>query len=445
MFEFISNMIKELLIAIPVVVCFYIPLRENIKLSHKRFWITAAFFLVGMIFFTALAAHIKSFGFRWTRHIFYAVYMSVIFAFCYSTLKLRLPQLLYTLFVAATYLYCVCCTVNHLEARFFPEYFVAEVAFYFNFIHAVLMAATMPFVLLFFRKYVKPAVINSSALAWKNMWVIPFLFIVVISIFTGTYDVDRLANWQYIVIIVLLTVSSFMIYYVVIRMVIQTEKNATLSKSIAVTERQLELQGEHYAMLQTHIEETKRARHDLRHHLSVFQSYIGAGETEKLAAYVNEYRESLLDAPEITFCENFAVNSILRYYAGIAKNEGIRVDVHTELSESTGVSDSDLCIIFGNCIENAIEACRRLDGDKFIKINSKTVGKMLVITFDNSFDGIVKCEGGAFLSRKHEGEGIGISSVKAVAQKYGMSAQFEVEGNVFLASVILRVLHPVKS
>jgi len=82
MIEFISSMIKELLISIPTVVCFYTPLRGNIKLSRKKFLVTAALFLVSIILFTALAAHVKSFGFRWTRHIFYGVYMSVIFTFC---------------------------------------------------------------------------------------------------------------------------------------------------------------------------------------------------------------------------------------------------------------------------------------------------------------------------------------------------------------------------
>jgi hypothetical protein len=231
-FEFISNMIKELLIAIPTTICFYIPFKESIKLSKRKFLITAIAFLVCIVLFTALAAYVKSFGFRWTRHVFYAIYLLVNFFFCYSTLRLKLSQLLYALFVAATYLYCVCCTVNHLEARYFPEYFVAEIGFYFNFIHALLLGTTAPFVLIFFRKLVKPVVINSVSPIWKHMWIIPFLFIVIISIYTGTYDVDRLANWQYMTVILMFTMTSFSIYYIVIKMALQAEENAVLMQGI---------------------------------------------------------------------------------------------------------------------------------------------------------------------------------------------------------------------
>ena len=122
----------------------------------------------------------------------------------------------------------------------------------------------------------------------------------------------------------------------------------------------------------------------------------------------------------------------------MAKNENILFDTSLELPEDTGVSDSDLCIVFGNCVENAIEACRGISGERFIRINTRLSGKMLAVTVDNSFDGELKNEGGALISRKREGEGIGISSIKAIAEKYGGAAQFEVKDNVFQVSVILR-------
>jgi len=221
------------------------------------------------------------------------------------------------------------------------------------------------------------------------------------------------------------------------------EAQHRLSAEVAVLENLSQLKTEYYNTLQSHITETRQARHDLRHHLSVFKAYIKSGETEKLAEYINDYSDSLPDDTEITFCDNYAVNSILRYYIAIAKSEGIKVDTHLELPENSGISDSDLCIIFGNCIENAIEACRRLDGDKFIRINSVIVGDMLAITIDNSFDGITDKENDDFISRKHEGNasvrgvGIGISSVKAVAHKYDGETRFEAKDDLFQVSVML--------
>ena len=91
----------------------------------------------------------------------------------------------------------------------------------------------------------------------------------------------------------------------------------------------------------------------------------------------------------------------------------------------------------GNCIENAVEACRRFDGERYIKIRSKKTYEMFTVIIVNSFDGNLKKEGDRFMSRKRDGEGIGISSVKAIAEKYGEPALFEAEGNEFKATVIL--------
>jgi len=229
------------------------------------------------------------------------------------------------------------------------------------------------------------------------------------------------------------TLSALILYIGV-----QTEHTRNMSLRIRDMDIQQELQGEHYKMLRNHIDETRRARHDLRHHLSVFLSFIDKGETGKLVDYINEYQASLPEDTGITFCENYAVNSILSYYVGIAKKEGINVTVHTELPEKTGVSDTDLCIVFGNCVENAIEACRNVTENRFITINSETIGDMLSVTVDNSFDGELTKKGDVFLSRKHDG-GIGISSVRIVAHKYNGEARFKVSGNVFQASVLLLI------
>jgi hypothetical protein len=223
---------------------------------------------------------------------------------------------------------------------------------------------------------------------------------------------------------------------------VQAEREKNMALRIMFVEQQLGLQGEHYQMLHEHITETKRARHDLRHHLSVFQSYVDSGETDKLSEYMNKYKNTFPDDTGIVFCENYAVNSILHYYISMAKSEGIHVDTHLEFPKKTGVNDSDLCIIFGNCVENAIEACRKIeDGERFIRINAGLEEKMLAITIDNSFNGVIKEMNGAFISQKRdgEGEGIGISSVKAVARKYDGVTRFEAKGKIFQASVLLQL------
>ncbi|MCL2820354.1 MAG: GHKL domain-containing protein [Oscillospiraceae bacterium] len=210
-----------------------------------------------------------------------------------------------------------------------------------------------------------------------------------------------------------------------------------LTTEVAVLEGISQSKTEYYTALSSHITETKRAEHDLRQHLTTIKAYNKGFEHEKLSGYLDELFKSIPDSSNITFCENFAVNSILHYYFSIAKKENIDIHINAEIPADTGINDTDLCIIFGNCIENAIEACCRTDGDRYIKIQSKLFGEMLTIVITNSFDGNIQIENDKFMSQKRKGEGIGISSVKAIVEKYGDSANFEKSNNEFNVKIIL--------
>ena len=76
-------------------------------------------------------------------------------------------------------------------------------------------------------------------------------------------------------------------------------------------------------------------------------------------------------------------------------------------------------------LENAEEACRRMkDGDKYILLKARIHGGLLFISMDNSYDGIFQVKNGHFISRKRNEEGIGLKSVRSLAQSHAGSAEF---------------------
>jgi sensor histidine kinase regulating citrate/malate metabolism len=97
-----------------------------------------------------------------------------------------------------------------------------------------------------------------------------------------------------------------------------------------------------------------------------------------------------------------------------------------------------LCVLFGNLLENALEACRRLDADeKYIRFAVNQNKGFITVVSDNSFDGGTIKDGGIFHSRKRPGPGIGTASIKAIAGKYGGYAEFSAEKREFRVSVVL--------
>ena len=85
------------------------------------------------------------------------------------------------------------------------------------------------------------------------------------------------------------------------------------------------------------------------------------------------------------------------------------------------VSESDICLVIANLLENAFEASMKLDRDKrqikmFARPHSE---KILLISVENAFNGEITEKDGFFGSSKRNGNGIGTQSVRRIAEKDG--------------------------
>lgn len=219
------------------------------------------------------------------------------------------------------------------------------------------------------------------------------------------------------------------------------EEKIRLELEMSIMNRQLDIQREQYKAIAQNAETIKAQRHDLRHHLAVIKGYSTSHDMQGLNTYLEEWTASIAQSNKTSLCENFAVNAIALHYLALAEAAGIATTFHFTIPASfSHVQDTDLCIIIGNFLENAIEACGRVtENERFIKLNTRMQSNVLTITMDNSFDGYWQEKDGVFLSRKHDGEGIGLTSVQAVVEKYGGRVKFEAKGNVFLSSAYIHV------
>lgn len=214
-------------------------------------------------------------------------------------------------------------------------------------------------------------------------------------------------------------------------------------KAARLANLQLEMQREEYKRLALSIDETVRARHDLRQHLIALQQLAEGRDDEGLRRYLQQCVGRAEAWQALALCNNPAVNAVIRHYFARAAAEGVEVSADIDLKgERWGISDTDLCAILGNCLENALEACRRMKtGDKYICVHMRELSSMLCVTIDNSFDGGITSEGknGALLSRKRggAGHGVGLASIREAVRRSGGTVKPEALGNEFRASVLL--------
>ena len=119
-------------------------------------------------------------------------------------------------------------------------------------------------------------------------------------------------------------------------------------------ERLLQIQRDQYTMLQSRIIENRRARHDFRQHLRVIQDCANRGDLEDLKSYLADYEKQHPTHSDRVYCNNYALNAILSFYADKAESAGIQFDIPIQLSVHPVIPETKLCVLLGNLLENAL-------------------------------------------------------------------------------------------
>ena len=143
---------------------------------------------------------------------------------------------------------------------------------------------------------------------------------------------------------------------------------------------------------------------------------------------------------DIHFCENRAADSVLGYYCTLAKREGVPFRAQIDLPERLPVDEVDLCLVLSNLLENALEASlRTASARRQMQVTAYShADRLLLIEVKNTFDGEIKEREGVFRSSKRNGNGIGIQSVRHIAEKSGGASTFAFQNGTFTAKVMLR-------
>lgn len=109
--------------------------------------------------------------------------------------------------------------------------------------------------------------------------------------------------------------------------------------------------------------------------------------------------------------------------------------------EQLPFDSADLCIILGNLIDNAIDALQPLPGEqRYIRISVSQTKGTLLITVQNPYIGTIKKNTfGEIITGKPDAasHGIGLTSVRLSADKYGGQLQIDDDNNLFKVSVLL--------
>lgn len=187
-----------------------------------------------------------------------------------------------------------------------------------------------------------------------------------------------------------------------------------------------------------YVSEARRQRLDLRRHNQAVLSMLNAGEVEKAKEYLCEREKQIEEDESPRFCRNSVLNSLLENFSKKAAEQKIECDIKCAFPEPFPMSDTDLCTVFGNIFENALESCAAVistGGKAFFSMESFFPDAGFCVIFENSALKDVAFKKGVPRSKKSGG--LGARSVIDTVKKYGGAVDFSQDGGIFLVKLIL--------
>ena len=222
------------------------------------------------------------------------------------------------------------------------------------------------------------------------------------------------------------------------RIYLEQEKSGQYHSQIAV-----------YKMLTEQYRQSERLRHDMKNHIIALSALSRNNEWEKINDYLKNMEDIALNAGgDIT--GNKAVDVLLYQKRKRAEEENIKWECDVQMSKGCCINEFDLCVLFGNILDNALEACGRMQkGEcRFINIQAKTVKKCLLLEVKNSMDRTEKFTDGFTNKEDSQEHGIGLLNVGDVVNKYNGVVNVEAEKGIFVISVLMPlsdVAHDIKT
>lgn len=245
------------------------------------------------------------------------------------------------------------------------------------------------------------------------------------------------SSFAFISSVILLLVS-----YVVFEVYDGLSKEADTREKNHLYEQQLELCSRQAEERESLYLEVRRIRHDMKHHLYALAGMVKSKERTEAADYIQELLDDGINGhlEEVSRSGNIVVDSLVNHKCSLARENGIRFEANVFLPSLLPFRGGHLAIILGNLLDNALEACRNYDGERYIRLDVSYKKGVLLLTVVNPCKGkIVKNSHRKLLTEKEYSEwhGIGLSSVEQAVADYNGALEIRNSDEAFHVSVVM--------
>lgn len=228
------------------------------------------------------------------------------------------------------------------------------------------------------------------------------------------------------------TISIFYFAFVILYYA-ETQKQATLQRERDMLDAQFRLAQAEFSSLRQLQQNAAAYRHDMRHHFALLQGLASKEHIEELKEYLQTAQSDMDAITPARFCENETVNLILSAFTSKAKQSEVLLTIDARLPDSLPFSDTELCSLLSNALENAIQASERIadSSNRYVTLRMYSKNNKLCVDIRNSCQSEPLFLQGLPAS-KEPGHGYGTKSMAHIVEKHGGVFRFLVKDGWFI-------------
>lgn len=271
-----------------------------------------------------------------------------------------------------------------------------------------------------------------------SLLIIPVSSIVNIYYFAMiAYKTENAVSSTVLMIVTALTIISNIATFYLIERQINLQKTQDMLRNV---EKQYKMQTEYYTELKQNMVISNKNTHDIKNFVTVISSYIDNKNTDAAKSKIEEFLGKI---PSLSKIEtgNDAVNALVQSKLNDIHEQIPDNNISIIIPPQIKIDEIDLCILIGNAVDNAIEACKNISDikNRMFEIKIFPVNGQISMLFENSKSTMEKNSKGILKTTKSNAfmHGFGIENMKNICKKYNGDISFEQSENRFIVSILL--------
>lgn len=238
-----------------------------------------------------------------------------------------------------------------------------------------------------------------------------------------------------------LSILLFLSNLSIILVIRKIRKDSKLLAQKDMVQNNLKMQYKYYMNIKKNQDKIRQLHHDMKNHIICMRKLNQNGYDNE--SYIESIDKNIKSYENTFYTGNVLLDIILGEKKQICDNKNIKFLSSINFTKCDFIDSEDICSIFSNILDNAIEACTKINGNnKFISAEGKIVEKFFILKVENSKVNKINIKNNNFVTDKNNkfSHGLGISNIKNSVEKYNGETVINYTDDKFTIKILIPLM-----